>query len=83
MIHFYSVFNIQNRTRKYFCMNYIDNACMYKFLQDIYISLSLGIGNTEIPMTIKRSSVGQLTMLPAHYGVKNKPILMFLIQHPI
>ena len=32
--HFHSVFNIQNRTRQYFCMNYIDNACMYKFLQD-------------------------------------------------
>ena len=32
--HFHSVFNVQNRTRLYFCMNYIDNACMYKFLQD-------------------------------------------------
>ena len=26
--HFHSVFNILNRTRQYFCMNYIDNACM-------------------------------------------------------
>ena len=32
--HFHSVFYIRNRTRQYFCMNYIDNACMYKFLQD-------------------------------------------------
>ena len=32
--HFHSVFNIQNRTWQYLCMNYIDNACMYKFLQD-------------------------------------------------
>ena len=30
--HFHSVFNIQKRTSQYFCMNYIDNACMYKFL---------------------------------------------------
>ena len=33
-IHFHSVFNIKNRTRQYFCMNCIDNACMFKFLQD-------------------------------------------------
>ena len=26
--------SIQNRTRQYFCMNYIDNACIYKFLSD-------------------------------------------------
>ena len=32
--HFQSVFNIQNRTRKYFFMNNIDNACMSKFIQD-------------------------------------------------
>jgi len=32
--HFHSVFNIQNRTRQYFCRNYIDDACMYKFRQD-------------------------------------------------
>ena len=32
--HFHSVFNVPNRTRQYFCMNYIDNAFMYKFLQD-------------------------------------------------
>ena len=25
---------VQNRTRKFFCMNYIDNACMHKFLQN-------------------------------------------------
>ena len=31
---FDSVFNLQNRTRQYFCMNYIDNACMHKFLQN-------------------------------------------------
>ena len=30
--HFHSVFNVPNRTRQYFCMNYIDNA--FKFLQD-------------------------------------------------
>ena len=34
IIHFHSVFNIKNKTRQYFCMNYIGNACMYKFLQD-------------------------------------------------
>ena len=33
-IHFYSVFNLQNRTRQFFCMNYIDNACMHKFIQN-------------------------------------------------
>ena len=32
--HFYSVFNMQNRTRQYLCMNYFDNTCMYKCLQD-------------------------------------------------
>ena len=32
--HFDSVFNIQNRTRQCFCMNYIDHACMHKFLQN-------------------------------------------------
>ena len=26
--HFHSVFNIKNRTRQYFCMNYIENSCM-------------------------------------------------------
>ena len=26
--HFHSVFNVPNRTRQYFCMNYIDNACI-------------------------------------------------------
>ena len=31
--HVDSVFNEQNKTRQYFCMNYIDNACMQKFLQ--------------------------------------------------
>ena len=32
-IHFDSVFNLQNRTRQYLCMNYIDIACMHKFLK--------------------------------------------------
>ena len=43
--HFHSVFNIQNRTRQYFCMNYIDNACIYKFLQDstIYKVLKISL----------------------------------------
>ena len=31
--HFHPVFNIQNRTRHYFCMNYIDNAYMYNFFK--------------------------------------------------
>ena len=30
--HFHSVFNLQNR--QYFCMIYIDNSCMHKFLQN-------------------------------------------------
>ena len=33
--HFNSVFNIQNRTRQYFCMNYIDHACMHKQILQI------------------------------------------------
>ena len=26
-----SVFNLHNKTKQYFCMNYIDHACMHKF----------------------------------------------------
>ena len=31
---FDSVFSPQNKTKQYYCMNYIDHACMHKFLQN-------------------------------------------------
>ena len=42
-IHFDSVFNLQYRTRQYFCMHFIENACMHKFLQKVYKVLQITV----------------------------------------
>ena len=43
--HFHSVFDIQNRTRQYFCMNYIDNACKKRALSNLHPALKLQEGS--------------------------------------
>ena len=56
--HFDSVSNLQNRTRQYFCMNYIDHAYMhkcpqnstkvFKFLPGITLMVLCGDGDLQL-----------------------------------
>ena len=78
--HFDSVFNVENRIRQYFCMAYIDNACMHKFLHNsarfcktqhvLYFQNAGGsrISNMTFPCVMKVMRISLLICITLHFS---------------